>query len=50
MFAYKRALTNVAVPAYNIPGVALAEAKDRAQELAVEIRKGRDPVHDKRDG
>lgn len=30
------------------PDIGLAEAKDRAQELSVAVRKGSDPVHDKR--
>lgn len=48
--AYKSPLTGkwtkAAIGTY--PEIGLAEAKDRAQELAVEIRRGKDPVHDKR--
>ncbi len=49
-FAYKSPLTGkwakVTIGTY--PAIGLAEAKDRAQDLAVAVRKGGDPIHDKR--
>jgi integrase len=48
--AYKSPLTGkwskTAIGTY--PDMGLAEAKDRAQEVSVAVRKGADPVHDKR--
>lgn len=38
--------TKFAIGTY--PSISLAEAKERAQDLAVHVRKGVDPVHDKR--
>lgn len=49
-FVYKSPLTGkwakAAIGTY--PAIGLAEAKDCAQELAVGVRKGKDPLHDKR--